>query len=245
MMRKLLSASLLAVLAGFVQADELTPARNGDFAHYTFALAWMPGFCQAGGEGCLPDQNQSELIGLHGLWASEPQSLADKGVAVSQWWEQGCSLFPHVTMVPALSEDLRQRLKETMPQLASDLQTHEYVKHAQCFGFDANEFFTTALQLREAALDSDFGRYLQAQAGRVRNGAELKDAFAKGYNGAARGALQLRCAKDAKGRNVLTELWFTLKKDKLESFPESDSFMDTPAGEREDTCGKPFLLPRW
>ncbi|WP_406849962.1 hypothetical protein [Chromobacterium phragmitis] len=86
MMRKLLSASLLAVLAGFVQADELTPARNGDFAHYTFALAWMPGFCQAGGEGCLPDQNQSELIGLHGLWASEPQSLADKGVAVSQWW---------------------------------------------------------------------------------------------------------------------------------------------------------------
>ncbi|MEN7432036.1 MULTISPECIES: ribonuclease T2 family protein [Chromobacteriaceae] len=244
-MRKLLTVSLFALLAGVAQADELKPARHGDFAHYTFALAWLPGFCTAGGEGCLPSQPKEELIGLHGLWASEPKSLEDQGVKVQQWWASGCSMLPHVTAVPLLSEELRQRLKETMPQLASDLQTHEYVKHAQCFGYDANEFFSTALQLREAVVDSDFGRYLSAQAGQTRTGAEVKDAFTKGYATGERGALQLRCAKDAKGRNVLTELWFTLKKDKLDRFPEVDSFMDTPAAEREDTCSQPFLLPKW
>ncbi|WP_434630204.1 ribonuclease T2 family protein [Chromobacterium sp. CV08] len=237
--------SLCALLfAGAVSAQSLEPARHGDFAHYTYALTWQPGFC-ATGDGCLPDQPKEELIGLHGLWPSLPQSLIAQKVPVQQWWAKGCAFFPHVNAIPVLPAELRQRLRQTMPQLKDDLLTHEYVKHVQCFGYKAADFFGTALQMREDVVDSDFGRYLLAQAGTVRTREELVEAFAKAFGTDQRRALQLQCGKDARQRNVLTQAWFTIRTDKLDSFPSADSLVDTPAGEYEDNCSEPFLLPKW
>ncbi|WP_158253684.1 ribonuclease T2 family protein [Chromobacterium alticapitis] len=231
-------------LVGIAHAGELKPARHADFPRYTYALTWQPGFCSTGG-GCLPGQSHEVKIGLHGLWASEPQSLIDQNVPVRQWWAQGCSSFPHVTMVPALPDALQQQLRQFMPQLQDDLQLHEYVKHAQCFGFPAQQFFATALSMRQAAADSGFGHYLLEQAGQTRSREDLQDAFAKTFGTDQRRSLQLQCGKDAQGRNVLTQFWFTLQADKLAAFPAAESFVNTPDGEYEDSCAQPFLLPDW
>lgn len=60
-----------------------TPVRHGDFAHYTFAQTWQPGFCSSGG-GSLRNQPNDVLIGLHGLWASRPRLLVDRSISAPQ-----------------------------------------------------------------------------------------------------------------------------------------------------------------
>lgn len=233
-----------AAFAGSAHAADLKPARHADFPRYTYALTWQPGFCSTG-EGCLPEQSHEVRIGLHGLWASEPQSLIDQKVPVHQWWAKGCSFFPHILTVPAMPPEVQSELKEVMPQLKDDLQLHEYVKHVQCFGFPAHQFFETALKMRQAVVDSDFGDYLLEQAGQTRTRQELQDAFVKAFGTDQRRSLQLQCGKDKQGRNVLTQFWFTLQADKLAAYPAAESFVNTPDGEYEDSCGAAFLLPNW
>ncbi|PRP71853.1 hypothetical protein BUE93_04215 [Chromobacterium amazonense] len=230
--------------AGAVHAADLQPAQHADFPRYTYALTWQPGFC-ATGNGCLPEQSHEVQIGLHGLWPSEPQSLIAQNVPVQQWWAKGCAFFPHVHAVPALPAETRDELKVVMPQLKDDLLLHEYVKHAQCFGYPAQQFFETALKMRQAVVDGGFGDYLLGQAGQTRTRQELQDAFAKAFGTDQRRSLQLQCGKDKQGRNVLTQFWFTLQADKLASFPAAESFVDTPDGEYEDSCAEPFVLPGW
>ncbi|WP_083338819.1 ribonuclease T2 family protein [Chromobacterium sphagni] len=232
------------LLAGAAQAKPLQPARHGDFIHYTYALTWQPGFC-ATGDGCLPDQPKQQLIGLHGLWPSLPQSLIQQGVPVQQWWAKGCGFFPHTLAIPLPPPELREQLREVMPQLKDDLYTHEYVKHVQCFGFGASEFFGAAMNMRQAVVDSGFGAYLLAQAGQTRSREELAAEFSKAFGTNQVRSLQLQCGKDGRQRNVLTQVWFTLRADKLEDFPKADAFVNTPDGEYEDSCGQPFLMPGW
>ncbi|UTH75107.1 hypothetical protein [Chromobacterium sp. IIBBL 290-4] len=242
MIRCLISA--LALAGAIAHAEPLKPAQHTDFPRYTYALTWQPGFC-ATGAGCLPEQSNEVLIGLHGLWASEPQSLIDQKVPVQQWWAKGCAFFPHIHAVPALPPQTQQELKQVMPQLQDDLQLHEYVKHAQCFGFPAAQFFETAMTMRQAVVDSKFGDYLLEQAGQTRTRKALEDAFSQSFGTDQRRSLQLQCGKDKQGRNVLTQFWFTLKADQLASFPAKESFVDTPDGEYEDSCAQPFILQAW
>ncbi|OBU85602.1 ribonuclease T2 family protein [Chromobacterium subtsugae] len=244
MLKFLLSSLAALLLAGAAQAKPLQPARHGDFAHYTFALTWQPGFC-ATGDGCLPEQPKQPLIGLHGLWPSLPQSLIQQGVPVQQWWAKGCAFFPHALAIALPPTELRQRLSQVMPQLKDDLYTHEYVKHVQCFGYNGVDFFSTAMDMRQAVADSGFGAYLLAQAGQVRRREELEEAFVKAFGTDQARSLQLQCGKDKQGRNVLTQAWFTLKADRLADFPKAEAFVNTPDGEYEDTCKEPFLLPAW
>jgi ribonuclease I len=238
---------MLALLAyAGARAAALQPARHGDFAHYTFALTWQPGFCSTDG-GCLPDQSHSVLIGLHGLWASRPQSLIQRGISAPQWWSRGCDYYRHSghsDSAPRLPPATLLRLSAVMPRLRDSLLTHEYDKHVQCFGFDPQTFFQTELQMRVDVIDSAFGRYLTDTAmGHGVRRTDVIQAFTRAFGTDQSAALQLRCGRDAQGRVVLTQLWITLHKDALTRFPRNGALMNAPIA--QDNCPARFQVPGW
>jgi ribonuclease I (enterobacter ribonuclease) len=235
---------LLALLAAAAaRAAPPLAARHGDFAHYTFAVTWQPGFCSTDG-GCLPDQPHSVLIGLHGLWASRPQSLIRRGISDPQWWSRGCDYYHHSDSAPRLSPAMLARLNVVMPHLRNSLLTHEYDKHVQCFGFDPQTFFQTELDMRSEVADSAFGRYLTvtARGHDVRRAAVLR-AFTRDFGTDQSSALQLRCGRNRQRRVVLTQLWITLYRDALSRFPRDDSFMNAPIPQHN--CPARFNVPDW
>lgn len=239
---------LLVLLLGLLasagaRAAPLVAARHGDFAHYTFALTWQPGFCSTDG-GCLPEQPHTVLIGLHGLWASRPQSLIRRGISAPQWWRRGCDYYHHSDSAPRLPPATRLSLNAVMPRLKDNLLTHEYDKHVQCFGFDPQTFFQTELRMRGEVADSAFGRYLTVTArGHEIRRADLIRAFTRDYGTNQSAALQLRCGSNEQRRVVLTQLWITLYRDALPRFPRDDSFMNAPIA--QDNCPARFLVPDW
>jgi ribonuclease I len=236
--------AFLAVAIGPAAAAPLTPAVHGDFGHYTFALTWQPGFCATDG-GCLADQPKAALIGLHGLWASRPKTLIDRGVVPQQWWGKGCDYFGRSEAAPSLNATVQGQLDAVMPHIAHSLLTHEYDKHVRCFGFDPNQFFATELAMRAAVVDGAFGRYLLGLAGTKVAHADVIAAFKKDFSTDLTTSLQLQCDKDAHGHPILTQFWMTLRTDKLAAFPGADSLMATPASQYEDTCPATFRVPAW
>jgi ribonuclease I len=240
---RLFAIVLGLLIAGGARALPLNAARHADFAHYTFALTWQPGFCGTQG-GCLHDQPHDVLIGLHGLWASRPQSLIDRGVSAPQWWSRGCDYYEHGDRAPRLSPATLRRLDRLMPHLQDNLLRHEYAKHVQCFGFDAQTFFDTELRMRRQVLDSAFGRYLILTASNhaVRR-TDVIDAFMHAFRTNQPAALQLRCERDGRGQVVLTQLWITLHADALPRFPRGGSLMNAPIA--QDDCPVRFRVPGW
>jgi ribonuclease I len=240
------TAVLIAALTVVAQpagaAPALAPAEHADFTYYTFALTWQPGICGTE-EGCLADQPKSALIGLHGLWASLPETLTAQGITPQQWWQRGCDFFQHSDAAPALDAALERRLDDVMPHFTHSLLTHEYDKHVQCFGFDAERFFATALAMRDAVAGGAFGAYLVQHAGRDVTHAELSAAFRTDFATTATASLQLQCGHDATGREILTQLWVSIDANKLADFPRADSLIDAPIA--QDDCPATFRLPSW
>jgi len=220
----------------------LVPAQHGDFDVYNLALTWQPGFCGTAA-GCLPDQPKDALIGLHGLWASLPTSLSQRGITNVEWWSKGCDYFHHSAAQPALPIAVRRQLSEVIPHVKSDLLHHEYDKHVQCFGFDTTDYFQTELAMRGQILASGFAQTLVNSVGTVVNHAALIAAFQSSFRTSAPRALQLQCESDANGRKVLSQLWITLRRAAIDSFPTSASLTNSPVP--QDNCPATFLIPSW
>jgi ribonuclease I len=248
-----LTCALLVLLSALARAVPApVPHAYGAFAYYTLALTWQPGICRiddapllgiAGPEHCASDQPRAPLIGLHGLWPSRPQALIRAGVRVQRWWSRGCDLLHHSNEEPRLSATLRAQLAAVVPQLRHSLLAHEYDKHVQCFGFDPARFFTTELALRSALADAPFGRYLAAQRGKPVAHADVVRAFERSSGTGDARALQLQCARDRAGREVLTQLWLTIRAGSLAAFPAATSLTHTPID--ADTCPATFIVPAW
>lgn len=239
--------SLVVVLAGCahkpVPPKGLTPERHADFHHDTLALTWQPGFCSVE-SGCGADQPHGDLIGLHGLWASEPHTLEAKGVRVQEWWRKGCDLLEAPSdEMPGLPPDVSAGLAEMVPHVTHPLVPHEFKKHARCFGYKPDLYFQTALNLRKRFDESFFAQWMRHRAGSVVSHAALLTAFDRTTGNTMPRALQLRCSFDAKRRVVLTQLWLTLSPKQLDTFPAAGSYL--PAPEAQDNCPAQFLLPNW
>lgn len=240
---RVLALALGALAATAARAAAPIAVRHGDFAHYTFALTWQPGFCSADG-GCLPGQPQDVLIGLHGLWASRPRSLIDRGISAPQWWRRGCDYYHHSDRAPRLSPAMLAHLDRVMPRLQHALLRHEYDKHVQCFGFNAQRFFATELRMRHRVVDSAFGRYLTVTVrGREVRHSDVIGAFMRSFGTDQPLALQLRCGHNRRGQMVLTQLWITLHTDALSRFPRDGALMNAPIG--QDDCPGRFRIPDW
>lgn len=244
MLRSILFACGLLLAAGGAaraRVPDLQPAVHGDFDHYTLALTWQPGFCAEG--SCLAATAHASPIGLHGLWASLPTSLSDRGISNPQWWAKGCDYFQHSDAAPALPVAVRQALAVAMPQTEHDLLRHEYDKHVQCFGFNTVTFFQTELAMRDAVMETPFASMLIARTGQQVARTDLLDAFAKSFRTDHPRALQLQCHVDHDGTTVLSQLWITIRHDRVADFPAPVSLTDSPVP--QDNCPERFTVPGW
>ncbi|WP_106475658.1 ribonuclease T2 family protein [Phytohalomonas tamaricis] len=217
----------------------LSPTRFDDFDHYTLALTWHPGFCATEGEArpeCR-DQHAYPSLVLHGLWPSLPATLAAQGMTQRQWWQEGCFHFTapersgFCAASPPLSLDkqLTNELAHDMPGSTSCLERHEYAKHAVCFGVTANDYFATALALRDTLADSVFGDYLRIHTGAAIGRNELIDVFENVFGRGKGRALKLQCRRDG-ARSLLTEVQVGIKADALDTFPASASLATLGTG---------------
>lgn len=245
---------LLSLAAALAVLPPLVAGTHGDFSTFTYALTWQPGICSVDDppptgakepETCAAGQPHTPLIGLHGLWPSMPQSLIADKTPIGTWFGKGCDLLHHGDAAPAISADLRAQLDAVMPHYKDDLLTHEYVKHVQCFDYDATAFFQEELAMRRIVEGSAFGGFLLAHAGRTVAHDDVVAAFKASFATTAAKALQLECSKDPAGRVVLTQFWMTISAPRLSSFPAATSFVDTPADAYSDTCPATFLMPTW
>ncbi|GAJ28733.1 ribonuclease T2 family protein [Acidomonas methanolica] len=246
--------SALVLLAGCAtvaprpETAPFAPARHGDFDHDTLALTWQPGFCSTS-EGCEADQPHAPLIGLHGLWASEPHALEGQGVPVQEWWRKGCPLLEDAPdAAPVLEPPVAEKLSAVVPHTAQPLVPHEWNKHAACFGYAATPFFAKALALRDRFAQSAPGLWLVAHQGRVVSHEAMIASFEASTFGSVGArpverALQTQCRYDRKGRVVLTQIWFTLSPKHLDDFPAAASYVSSP--EAQDNCPAQFLIPHW
>jgi ribonuclease I len=254
-MRRVFACGLISLLcaagAGAAPA-QLVAAKYADFGYYTFALTWQPGICSIDDapmvgapspERCDPAQPHVPLIGLHGLWPSRPQALIRANVRVQSWWARGCDLLHHSDAAPPLAPGLAAQLATVMPQLRTSLLTHEYDKHAQCFGFDPAQYFMKALAMRQAVADAPFGRFLTSQAGRMVAHGDVVAAFERSFATTDPGTIALECAHDDAGHDVLTQLWITVRADRLAAFPAAGSLTHIPIN--QDSCPATFFVPSW
>lgn len=245
-MKRLVVAALL-VLGGCVSSQapvgpSLTPVTHTDFSHDTLALTWQPGFCASGG-GCMASQPHSHLIGLHGLWASEPHALEAQNVPVRQWWMKGCDIYDHDDTPPKLQPATENALASVVPHLKHPLHVHEYTKHARCFGYDADQFFVTSIQLRDRFESSAYGQWLAQHSGFQVKKDDLLAMFVQLTGVREDRALQFQCEPDHDGKVVLTQLWFTLDPQKLSTFPANGSYRSSP--QVQDNCPATFMMPGW
>jgi len=233
-------------LAGCVGPEpapsKLVPQTHGDFDHNTLALTWQPGFCSAG-SGCTAEQSHLSLVGLHGLWASEPHSLEARNIPVERWWREGCGLFTPEAAPPVLDNAMLTTLGEIMPHTSPSLIDHEWVKHGVCFGYDPRLFFAKASALHRRFTRSPMMQFLAERAGTTVAHDEILSFFRSATGAVPPRALQLRCETDHEGRIVLTQLWFTLRPDRMNEFPGAGSYLDSP--QRQDNCPARFWLKRW
>jgi ribonuclease I len=244
--------ALMCPLSVSAAPVHLVPAKYADFDYYTFALTWQPGICHVDDapmvgadhpEMCSAAQAHVPLIGLHGLWPSRPQALIKANVHVQQWWSRGCDLLHHSDAAPPLSSALAAKLAAAMPQLETSLLTHEYDKHAQCFGFAPAQFFTTALAMRAAVADTPFGKFLALHAGHTVAHQDVVSAFKKTFATNDAGSIQLQCARDDNGRTLLTQLWITVHAKTLDAFPAARSLTHVPID--QDSCPASFFVAEW
>lgn len=244
MKRSVLAA--LFLLGGCVSqvptGPSITPTAHTDFRHDTLALTWQPGFCATGG-GCEWDQTHRISIGLHGLWASEPHALEAQGVPVQEWWSKGCDLYDHNDTPPQLLPTTVEALRGVVPHLKKPLYVHEYTKHARCFGYDADRFFITSMEMRDRFAASAFGLWLAQQSGFQVNRDDMLATFARLMNVRDSRALQVRCEPAHNGQMVLTQLWFTLDPKKLSRFPYEGAYLSSP--DDQNGCPATFLVPGW
>ena len=238
----LIALALTACHGNAPPSGALTPLAHGDFDHNTLALTWQPGFCTVG-QGCLADQPRTPLIGLHGLWASEPHTLEAQNVPVEQWWREGCSLFGSEAPPPVLDDPMRATLARIVPHTQHSLVEHEWVKHGACFGYAPGPFFAQASALRLRFAHSPVAYYLAGRAGTLVAHDELMAFFHKATQSDQPRALQLQCGTDHEGRVVLTQLWFTLDPAKMDRFPEAQSYLSSP--QIQDNCPAHFWIKRW
>ncbi|MCK2185244.1 ribonuclease I [Halomonas getboli] len=242
--RRLGPAALLWGLLVFGAGIATTPAVADDTAlavpgvdHYTLALTWHPGFCASRSrpprecrEARLRRGADDGFV-LHGLWASLPDELRERGVTRRDWWRKGCFLetprpdggFCRAHAPLALPEALGERLDRAMPGRASCLDRYQYAKHAACLALPAEALFSNSLELLEAVNDSAFGDFVALHRGGVVGRNALIGAFEAAFGEDTGRALRLECR--GRGNRLLTEVRIGIDAEALERFPAADSLV--------------------
>jgi len=177
---------------------------------YLLALTWQPSFCETHSrkkECRTQTKNRYDAthFSLHGLWP-QPRNNAycgvsnmDKGIDRNKKW--------HLLAPVKLNQKTATKLAFVMPAVASNLQRHEWIKHGTCYGSDAEDYYSDAINLTQQINDSIVGKLFNKGVGKRVSLKQIRAHFDKAFGKGAGSKVDLRC--DRKGR--VSELWINLK----------------------------------
>ncbi|WP_245184631.1 ribonuclease T2 family protein [Halomonas salinarum] len=227
---------------GAALASLATHAGPADFAHYTLALTWHPGFCSTRRQPPRECRDASLAKGaadgfvLHGLWPSLPARFAAEGVRREQWWRQGCFIesprasgsFCRAHPPFDLPDTLEQSLERAMPGRASCLDRYQFAKHAACLSLPVDAYFAAAVALRDKVNSSAFGAFVNHHRGGDVGRNALIAAFEAAFGEGTGRALRLECG--GRGNRRLTEIRIGIATEHLAIFPSEESLVSLGRG---------------
>lgn len=216
------------------------------FDRYTVALSWMPGFCALKKKQCRDDTPHDHLIGLHGIWPSEPSALINAGISEKMWMQRGCGVLPAVARrgeTSPVSEATQSAFRAVSVHTGRDTLMHEVNKHLICLRLDPDDTLKYGLRIRQLFEDSAPGKWLKDHAGEMVSRSGFFGIVAHTWPHFPRGSIVLRCQRDASRVSALTEIQLSLKADDLGKYPDTGAYAQV-AG-RRSSCPTTFLLPHW
>jgi len=235
---------VLAVLWSLCAPQAHAALPNTKFDHYTIALSWLPGFCLVS-QQCTPKTAHENLIGLHGIWPSEPRSLENAGLPEKIWEQRGCQAVPigaHSRATP-ISAETQAAFRRVTADTGRDLVAHEAEKHLACLEPDPDKTIRSALKVREDFLQTDMAAFLRAGVGKKISRAAFFAAARRDWPRFPNGGIVLRCRRDVKKRAILVEVQLALNPASIEDFPHMRAFASVTG--RRSSCPAKFFLPDW
>lgn len=224
------------------QQAALDDLERDDFASYTLALTWHPGFCATRRQPPRECSDPRWLAAaddgfvIHGLWPSRPERLIDDRLDQATWRNEGCFVERRrprgsfCEIGPAFDFDapLEDALNAAMSGRASCLDRYEYAKHGACMGLSAEDFFEGTVALTEIVNASVLGQFMLDHRGETVRRNELIDAFEEAFGNHTGDALSLQCG--GPGRRVLTEIRIGIDAERVDDFPAASSLVDRRHG---------------
>lgn len=245
LMRKLTTLLLLVFSVNVVASVEFGDAcdlQAGISDSYVLALSSQPGFCQtygyeAGKPECmhLPKNSfQAHHLTLHGLWPNQYSCGQRYGFCGVKQKSHHCA-YPPLN----LSSQVSEQLKKMMPSYnyGSCLERHEWNKHGSCQLLSADEYFSLAMRLAEAADHSVLGEYITHHQGQKVPLSVLREMVVQTFGKKNSGKIYLGCRN-----GILVDVYIQLPA--LIPFNESlESLVDAaPDSPVNDTCPAQVLL---
>lgn len=213
--------------------DQITQLPNRqESTDNLLTLSWQPAFCEIrpGKQECQ-DLNQGNLqhatrqLSIHGLW---PQPKGNDYCGVSNKVKNldkpnSWKLLPE----PALDPETKEALEVAMPGFASGLHFHEWIKHGTCYFGEggADEYYRDTLHLTDTISGSAVGDLFFGNIGKEISGQDIRDAFDQAFGTGAGQRVQVKCTNDG-GRNLVNEIWISLKGKITPDTPVSDLLLE-------------------
>ena len=163
------------------------------------AINWQPAFCETRPnrpecETQTSDRFDATHFTLHGLWP-QPRSRDYCGVDAQTVMLDEDGDWDHLPEVE-LSAGLREALDERMPGTQSALERHEWITHGTCYGTDAEEYFTDAIDMLDVVNDSAVRRTVRRPTGKtVTPAGQVRAAFDEAFGAGAGERVRLACVR--------------------------------------------------
>lgn len=229
----------------------------GDY--YVLSLVWRPTFC-ANAENavlkeCQPGATKTRLTldGLSPYWdingdnkrndgdryctggtnAQRTKLIAMDKAAGYQWG--GLPKAP-------ISRATRKALLPVMPRVLSSIDRHEWLKHGNCSGLAADEYYARAIRMTKNVQRSGFGQAIMANAGKTVDRTVLIQAFAKSYGEDRVSALTLKCKKGEDGTRSLYDVRIRVSRE-LSRQGVSPNSLHALEYDKPGNCGKEIVIP--
>ncbi len=172
------------------------------------AISWQNAFCQTHQYKRECKSMTSKDFGafefvLHGLWPQPRNNQycnVDKkqvGMDKNKQWNRLNRLD--------LTSDVRANLSKVMPGYSSNLHKHEWIKHGTCYGTNASDYYSDAINLLKQVNQSKVGQLFKQNIGKSLRVEDIRKVFDREFGMGAGKHVTMNCRK-----GLITELWLHL-----------------------------------
>ncbi len=202
------SSNLSSILTSIKNRGTVKEIHKSTSKQNLLALSWQNAFCQTHQykKECKnmtsKDFGAFEFV-LHGLWP-QPRNNQYCNVDKKQVGMDKNKQWNRLNRVN-LTAEVRSELSKVMPGYSSNLHRHEWVKHGTCYGTNANDYYSDAINLLKQINSSKVGQFFKQNIGKTVRLEDIRKVFDKEFGAGTGRHVTMNCQ-----RGLVTELWLHL-----------------------------------